>query len=289
MIPLGVLSRKPLIWYRKGKGEEIGAGGFGVVLGFETRERKKVAVKEAQFFEERLGTDPSLLREASLLNRLKHPNILPLKDIFFTHESMNLVFSRAYENLKTYSVDNFPLPIIAVKAIMLQIFSVVLYLHSYDILHGDLKPQNILIQPTDEDIPQIWVADFGIAVTGDCQARPKANFFTGPYAAPEIRLEGKYTSAADVYAIGVIFHELLTNQIYRIFHLQGTTRFRVDPIEVKDPTTKEILASMLTTNPHHRGKLVDIMNHPWFAEARPYLQFKRENCSSKLPGNFNIQ
>lgn len=283
MIPIGILSRKPLTWFRKGYGEELGAGGFGVVWGFRTKEGKKIAVKEAQFFEERLGTDPSLLREASLLNGLKHPNILPLKDIFFTHESMNLVFPRAYENLKKYIGDNFPLPVIAVKSIMLQIMSAILYLHSYDILHGDLKPQNILIQPSQEEVPQIWVADFGIAITGECQKRERSKFFTGPYEAPELRLDGRYTKAADIYAIGVIFYELLTKRIYHVSHLRGTTHFQGDPINVEDPIAKEIAASMLTINPDQRPNLSQIADHPWFVEGKQFLQFKEEIVARNCP------
>ena len=103
---------------------------------------------------------------------------------------MNLIFPRAVANLSVYITilsnkyreliskgqTSVPEPLLRqIKFLILQILYAVAYLNMYDIVHGDLKPENVLIQPgLIEGLNRIWISDFGLATTGDCQYREEA-------------------------------------------------------------------------------------------------------------------
>ncbi len=280
----GLLSRYPEEWFQKEKGKILGEGAFGRVWGFSTPEGE-LAVKESSFHDQQLGTDPYLLREASFMYRLKHPNILPLKDIFFSHKTMSLVFPMGSGNLRDYMNENHKKlsqdPIL-VKSLMLQIMSAIEYLHFNDILHGDIKPENVIMQPrtrTNENyLPQIWISDFGIATVGGCQRREKSNFFTFAYQAPELKAGIEYGGPADMYAIGVIFYEFLTHKIYT----------PDQSIEFQDPKITELLRSMLAVDPTKRSKLRTLIDDPWFREGKTFLQLKVRDQKRKYENCYDL-
>lgn len=117
------------------------------------------------------GIPVSTLREISTLKQLdkeEHPNIIRLLDICQGERrekrlSLYLVFEHAEQDLATY-MQNYPppgLPPRTVKNLLHQILCGIDFLHSYRILHRDLKPQNLLI--TNEG--RVKLADFGLAKT----------------------------------------------------------------------------------------------------------------------------
>ncbi len=280
MKPVGLFSPKKILsWYENQNPRSLGQGRFGRVWEYKTSDGL-IAVKEANITREQLGTNPSLLREASLMLGLDHPNILHLDDVFFTSrkgelETMDLIFPRAIGNLLPYIEtvsNNIFKNMLILKFLMIQIIYAVAYLHMYDILHGDLNPENILIQSTSRDgFIQIWVSDFGISTTGNCQAREKFSGYKTEYTAPEVRVGERTSFESDSYSIGVIFYAILTRKPYRIHRIRETKQFQGDPIEIENPEIREFLHSMLNLDPSKRINPIDLFWNPWFNDVRGYL------------------
>ena len=85
----------------------------------------------------------NLTRECSFISKLNHPNVINLIDAFFTNDSFCMLLPKAQMDLgkyiKIFNIDN------QILTICYQLIRGLAYLHSQDILHGDLKPQNILV------------------------------------------------------------------------------------------------------------------------------------------------
>ena len=86
----------------------------------------------------------------------------------------------------------------------------IIYLHSNDICHRDIKPQNFLVFNADIENPYIVLADFGTAK--ECQEWQTENKIVGTrnYMAPELINKQSYTKAVDIWALGVTFYFILT-------------------------------------------------------------------------------
>jgi tRNA A-37 threonylcarbamoyl transferase component Bud32/nucleotide-binding universal stress UspA family protein len=128
--------------------------------------------------------------------------------------------------------------------------------HDRGIYHRDLKPENIMLQPLGDDEEHVKLIDFGIATVKDAQASAAdpatTTMFSGTpgYMAPE-QLLGKPTAASDVYALGVIAHEMVTGRRpYRPdspYHLMELQRegVRVKPRELRPDLPERAQALIL--------------------------------------------
>lgn len=193
----------------------IGRGGMGeVVLARQANLGRMVAVK---WFA--TGPDPvpgdwlaRFRREAELMARVSHPNVLVVHDFGVSEGRPYLILEYVAEgDLRHLLRRPEPLAIDAVRTILSQVCSAVGHLHDLGIVHRDLKPENILMKGG--RIPK--VADFGIADLGrDARAsgRPSAAAGTPEYAAPEQRYGLPVDERSDQYALGVLAYELLTGE-----------------------------------------------------------------------------
>ena len=93
-----------------------------------------------------------------------------------------------------------------------QILSAVAYMHSHDVIHRDLKFDNIMFETNDDDAP-IKIIDFGLAKNTSRQKNCKGFGGTVTYMAPEILREESYTSKVDIWSIGVITYMLLSSSL----------------------------------------------------------------------------
>ena len=119
-----------------------------------------VALKEIRLEHEE-GAPCTAIREVSLLRQLKHVNIVTLHDIIYTEKSLTLVFEYLEKDLKQYMDDcNNIMNIKNVKLFLFQLLRGLAYCHAKQILHRDLKPQNLLINQKGE----LKLADFGILI-----------------------------------------------------------------------------------------------------------------------------
>uniref|UniRef100_A0A8D0YAN8 Cyclin dependent kinase 10 n=2 Tax=Sus scrofa TaxID=9823 RepID=A0A8D0YAN8_PIG len=141
----------------------IGEGTYGIVYrARDTQTDEIVALKKVRMDKEKDGVPISSLREITLLLRLRHPNIVELKEVVVGNhlESIFLVMGYCEQDLASL-LENMPTPFseAQVKCIVLQVLRGLQYLHQNFIIHRDLKVSNLLM--TDKGC--VKTADFGLA------------------------------------------------------------------------------------------------------------------------------
>jgi serine/threonine-protein kinase len=176
--------------------------------------------------------EESFLREARLIARLSHPNIVTIYDSGHMEDLYYIAMEYVQgEDLKVLVKRKGPLSLEEVRQIMRHVCSALDYAHSQQVLHRDIKPGNVILRPTTD----VKVVDFGLAkILSDAQARdPEPNddsqrtlIGTPQYMAPEQILAGAVDQRTDIYSLGLTLFYLLT----------GRTPFDVkkvtDPLEV---------------------------------------------------------
>lgn len=213
----------------------IGKGGMGAV--YEARHvalDRPVAVKFLPF--ERCAGDHAFAdrarREARLLSRLQHPNIVTVFD-FGTTAAGDLYFTMELVNGETLSrrLRRSRLNLGESIALLRQVCAAVGHAHHAGVVHRDLKPSNILITGDG----RVKVVDFGLAVMAVQPEEEKLTHSgvavgTFDYSAPEQMQGREVDTRADIYSLGVIAYELLTGEVPRgAFDPPSLRRTAVDP------------------------------------------------------------
>ncbi|HYV62106.1 MAG TPA: protein kinase [Bryobacteraceae bacterium] len=233
--------------------ELIGAGGMGEVYrARDTRLNRDVAIKvSAERFNDRFS------REAQAVAALNHPNICSLFDVGPNFLVMELVEG---ETLKG------PLPVETAMNYARQIAAALEEAHEKGIVHRDLKPANIKIKPDGA----VKVLDFGLAkVTGSAPAQSENSptlsmaatqagviLGTAAYMSPEQAKGKQVDKRADIWAFGVVFHEMLTGE--RLFQGDDLTEtlaavvMKQPDVEQVPPTLRRLLKKCLEKDPKKR-------------------------------------
>ena len=180
-----------------------------------SRNGEKVAVKIIN----RMGLtdedEEDLRREVAILKRMRHPNIVKMRDFF--EEPMTYIIVMEYieggELFDRIVKKEFYNEKEARDCVYI-ILSAVKYIHDRDVVHRDLKPENLLLK-SDADDYNIKLADFGLAVDSTGETLTTDFAFSG-YTAPEIISRRPYGKPADMWSVGVITYILLGG--YPPFH-----------------------------------------------------------------------
>ncbi|KAM4722358.1 cyclin-dependent kinase 10 [Rhinophrynus dorsalis] len=251
----------------------IGEGTYGIVYrARDTRTNEIVALKKVRMDKEKDGIPISSLREITLLLKLRHPNIVELKEVVVGNhlESIFLVMGYCEQDLASL-LENMQTPFseAQVKCICFQLLTGLQYLHENFIVHRDLKVSNLLM--TDKGC--VKIADFGLARAYSVpskQMTPKV--VTLWYRAPELLLGSTtQTTAIDMWAVGCILAELLAHkpllpgtseiqQIDLIIQLLGTPSENIWPGFSKLPLVGQYT---VRKQPYNNLK----HKFPWLSEA----------------------
>ena len=195
--------------------QQIGRGGMAdVYLARDLiLDGEEVAVKVLRT---NYQTDPIAVarfqREAKAMAELDHPNIVRITDIGEEEGQQYLAMEYvAGLDLKRYIKENAPLSNEEAVRLMGQILLAMRLAHTRGIIHRDLKPQNVLLTPDGT----AKVSDFGIAVAFAETSLTQTNSMLGSvhYLSPEQARGSKATVQSDIYAMGIIFYEMLTGHI----------------------------------------------------------------------------
>jgi hypothetical protein len=197
------------------------------------------------------GRDPAFLeqfeREAKMLARLEHPNILPIYDSGRYGGMPYLVMQYIREGTLAERMDRRPLAAKDAVSIVCQVGDALSYAHAMGVVHRNVKPANVFITESGRAL----LADFGIMQTISRQESPDdpgAGSGTSAYVAPEQRAGKPVDGRTDIYALGVLLYELLTGR-----HASEQTLLTrsLSAIRIPGPL-REVIASAGRDNPDER-------------------------------------
>ncbi len=208
--------RAPLPWSDYLLQKHIGSGGFGKVYrAVQKSLGRTVAVKALHKARQR---DPQaieqFIQEARLLARLRHPGIVGVHGLGrFPGGGYFLVMDWIDGEDLQQRLNQGPISIEEAVRITSAVAGAIQHAHEHGVIHGDLKPSNVLVGSEDE----VYVTDFGLAVmlptTGSSGNEPiNLQGGTIAYLAPEVVRGGRASVAVDVYGLGVLLYALLTGQ-----------------------------------------------------------------------------
>ena len=196
--------------------EQLGQGGMAVVFkAYDLKLERDVAVKvirtemvQPAIFEQMLKR---FEREARSLAKMEHPNIVSVFD-YGDHEGAPYLVMQYLPGGTLKHHTGQPMPYLETIKLLLPIADALSYAHERNVLHRDVKPANILI--TDKGVPML--SDFGIAKILESDQATQLTVTgmglgTPHYMAPE-QWRGQALAQTDVYALGVVFYELLTGR-----------------------------------------------------------------------------
>jgi serine/threonine protein kinase len=194
--------QRPLDGYTIKRG--VGQGGFGEVYFAVSDGGKEVALKLL-----RGHSDIELRGVANCLN-LKHPNLVHVYDLKEDeHGDTWLVMEYVLGESLSQVIGRHPngLPLNLAKEWFLSLARAVGYLHDHGVVHRDLKPANIFVENG-----TLKVGDYGLCKSLHSSVKQTRTVGTVHYMAPEIST-GNYNKSIDIYACGIILHEMLTGQL----------------------------------------------------------------------------
>lgn len=151
-------------------------------------------------------------REAKAATSLSHPNVVNIFDVGEEDHILYMVMEYVDGmTLKEYIQKNGPIAVEEALDIVGQITSAIAHAHANDLVHRDIKPQNILI----DAYGHVKVTDFGIAIALSATALTQTNAVLGSvhYLSPEQARGGMATKKSDIYSLGIVLFELLTGKL----------------------------------------------------------------------------
>nr|XP_048316477.1 serine/threonine-protein kinase 33 isoform X2 [Myodes glareolus] len=233
-----------------------------------------------------------LEREVNILKSVKHKHIIHLEQVFETPKQMYLVMELCEDgelkevlDTKGHFSEN------ETRLIIQSLASAIAYLHNKDIVHRDLKLENIMVKSSfmddnNEMNLNIKVTDFGLAVRkhgSRSEGMMQTTCGTPIYMAPEVINAHEYSQQCDIWSIGVIMYLLLcgeppflANSEEKLFELirKGELQFE-DPVwdSVSD-SAKNVLKQLMKVDPAHRITAKELLDNQWLtgntvSSARP--------------------
>jgi len=295
--------------------ESLGEGTHGDVF------RAKEKATGAQFAMKRLNYDPKherlAMREIKVLRKLRHPNIIHLANVWQDSKGkvvlqLELCRSDFGALLKASRMGGCSLiaslGAAQLKGYLLQIFTAVAFMHENNVIHRDLKPDNILL--THDNV--VKITDFGLSREHVQEYHKYTRFMqTLWYRAPEMCMGfDDYTTKADVWSLGCLLGELIygatmfkgsansenprdhdRSQLEKIYELCGTPHppdWPVDKRQVvretyKQPIARPFMDTLMKTRDRNRRKsyitnaALDLLDHCFVL-----LPDKRITCADAL-------
>jgi len=212
----------------------LGTGGMAeVYLAHDRHLGRDVALK---VLSSRYAKDDQFIerfrREASSAAGLSHPNIVQIYDRGEAEGTYYIAMEYLEgRSLKDLIVRYAPLSAQHVVSLSTQILEALRYAHRKDIVHRDIKPQNIIV----DDEGRLKVTDFGIARAGSASTMTEAGSILGTaqYLSPEQARGGSVEAASDLYSLGVVMYEMATG----VLPFKGDNAVTIAMKHVSEPPT----------------------------------------------------
>ncbi|MBI4787151.1 MAG: SUMF1/EgtB/PvdO family nonheme iron enzyme [Chloroflexi bacterium] len=242
--------------------EQLGQGGMATVFkAYHAMLDRYVAIKALH---PAFKSDPNFLgrfeREARIIAKLDHPNIIPIYD-FAQHDGVPYLVIRYVEGETLKAVlRNGHLAPAHVLGILRPIADALAYAHSQGIFHRDIKPSNIILA----NDGHVYLADFGlarIAQSAETTLSHDALIGTPQYISPEQAKSQTVDARSDIYSLGIVMFEMLTGRVpfssdtpYAVIHDQIYTRLPLPTTINPDlsPAIERVLLKTLAKEPEAR-------------------------------------
>lgn len=214
------------------------------------------------------------------MKRLSHPNIIQFVEVyedpdhlmmvmeyFSGDELFDVILARKY-----FSEDD-------AKPIFQQIVKALFYLHSLNIIHRDVKPENVLISQSPDPATGMVVAkllDFGLSKNAGAGSAAKTFVGTPCYVAPEVEytskgLGGTYGFPADCWSLGALLYVMLVARFPEFEQNNvGKIVLKLPPVLWNNVSgeAKDLIRSLMNTNPSERATMGSVLLHPWLGKYR---------------------
>uniref|UniRef100_A0A8C2FK37 Serine/threonine-protein kinase n=1 Tax=Cyprinus carpio TaxID=7962 RepID=A0A8C2FK37_CYPCA len=269
--------------------EVLGSGQFGVVYGGKHRKSgRDVAVKVIDKLRFPTKQESQLRNEVAILQSLRHLGIVNLECMFETPEKVFVVMEKLHGDMleMILSSEKGRLPERLTKFLITQILAALRHLHFKNIVHCDLKPENVLLASADP-FPQVKLCDFGFArIIGEKSFR-RSVVGTPAYLAPEVLLNQGYNRSLDMWSVGVIMYVSLSgtfpfNEDEDINDQIHNAAFMYPPNPWKQisPEAIDLINNLLQVKMRKRYSVDKSLSHTYLQDYQAWLDLRE--LESKL-------
>ncbi|XP_041092263.1 serine/threonine-protein kinase D2-like [Polyodon spathula] len=271
----------------------LGSGQFGVVYGGKHRKTgRDVAVKVIDKLRFPTKQESQLRNEVAILQSLRHSGIVNLECMFETPEKVFVVMERLHGDMleMILSSERGRLPERLTKFLITQILAALRNLHFKNIVHCDLKPENVLLASADP-FPQVKLCDFGFArIIGEKSFR-RSVVGTPAYLAPEVLLNQGYNRSLDMWSVGVIMYvslsgtfpfnedEDINDQIHNAAFM-----YPPNPWKTISPEAIDLINNLLQVKMRKRYSVDKSLSHTWLQDYQTWLDLRE--LESKMGGRY---
>ena len=248
--------------------EVIGKGSFSLVYKANHIETNEIfAIKVVSTKNLSTKIIDSLENEIKIMLKINHDNIVRLHETIKTKNHICLILDYCYEDLNKYIKRNGRLSEKQTKNFITQISCGLYFLNKLNLIHRDLKPHNILISESGN----IKIADFGFVKEYDSSNMLDTLCGSPIYMAPEILQHKKYDGKVDLWSLGIILYEMVTNELpfkatnhIELLKVIETRKFKIENHIVISKDCYSLLESLLVVNPKNRISFENFFNHSFF-------------------------
>uniref|UniRef100_A0A8C3FIP9 protein kinase C n=1 Tax=Chrysemys picta bellii TaxID=8478 RepID=A0A8C3FIP9_CHRPI len=263
--------------------EVLGSGQFGVVYGGKHRKSgRDVAVKVIDKLRFPTKQESQLRNEVAILQSLRHAGIVNLECMFETPEKVFVVMEKLHGDMleMILSSEKGRLPERLTKFLITQILVALRHLHFKNIVHCDLKPENVLLASA-EPFPQVKLCDFGFArIIGEKSFR-RSVVGTPAYLAPEVLLNQGYNRSLDMWSVGVIMYVSLSgtfpfNEDEDINDQIQNAAFMYPPHPWRQISAGaiDLINNLLQVKMRKRYSVDKSLSHPWLQDYQTWLDLR---------------
>ncbi|XP_067337539.1 serine/threonine-protein kinase D3-like isoform X2 [Channa argus] len=263
--------------------EVLGSGQFGIVYGGKHRKTgRDVAIKIIDKMRFPTKQESQLRNEVAILQNLHHPGIVNLECMFETPEQVFVIMEKLHGDMleMILSSEKSRLPERLTKFLVTQILVALKHLHFKNIVHCDLKPENVLLASA-EPFPQVKLCDFGFArIIGEKSFR-RSVVGTPAYLAPEVLRSKGYNRSLDMWSVGVIIYVSLSgtfpfNEDEDINDQIQNAAFMYPPNPWKEISKEaiDLINNLLQVKMRKRYSVDKSLSHPWLQDYQTWLDLR---------------